>query len=92
MKKCSECKHFEECSEAYGNGKWLDDDNIAEECRSYRRRVNDFCVCFVIAAAVQFIWCGLELLLYGEIQHRAVDDIVAFILCLSLFGNYKSRK
>ena len=25
------------------------------------------------------IWMGLELLLYGEVQNRAVDDIVWFL-------------
>jgi hypothetical protein len=25
------------------------------------------------------IWMGLELLLYGEVQHRTVDDIMWFL-------------
>lgn len=34
-----------------------------------------------------FGWQGLELLFYGEIQHRIVDDIIGGILLLSIFIN-----
>lgn len=30
--------------------------------------------------AICLIWQGLELLLYGEIQNRAVDNIIMFLL------------
>lgn len=33
---------------------------------------------FLIAfAAIGFLWMGLELLIYGEIQHRLVDDLIS---------------
>ena len=32
------------------------------------------------------VWMGLELLLYGEIQPRIVDDIMWFLFLLSRFA------
>lgn len=52
----------------------------------------DFAVSITIAFLTQIVWCGLELLLYGETQHRIVDDIMSFILILSLYLNYKQYK
>lgn len=31
------------------------------------------------------VWCGLELMLYGEIQPRKVDDIMTNIFAITLF-------
>ena len=42
---------------------------------------------FVIALVITFGWQGLELLLYGEVQHRVVDDIVGTVLMLSVMLN-----
>ena len=42
---------------------------------------------FAIALVITFGWQGLELLIYGEIQHRVVDDIIGFILLWSVLLN-----
>lgn len=42
---------------------------------------------YVIALLITFGWQGLELLFYGEIQHRIVDDIISGILLLSILIN-----
>ena len=42
---------------------------------------------FAIALVITFGWQGLELLIYGEIQHRVVDDIIGLILLLSVLLN-----
>lgn len=42
---------------------------------------------YAIALLMTFGWQGLELLFYGEIQHRIVDDIIGGILLLSIFIN-----
>ena len=42
---------------------------------------------FVIALVITFGWQGLELLIYGEIQHRVVDDIIGLILLCSVLIN-----
>ena len=54
--------------------------------------MRDLAVSITIAFLVQAVWCGLELLLYGEIQTRKVDSIIAVILTLSLYINYKQYK
>ena len=51
--------------------------------------MRDLVVSITIAFFVQVVWCGLEMLLYGEIQTRKVDSIIAVILTLSLFINYR---
>ena len=51
--------------------------------------MRDFVASVTIAFLVQVVWCGLEMLLYGEIQTRKVDSIIAVILTLSLFINYR---
>lgn len=43
----------------------------------------------IIYVLIWVIWCGLEALIYGEIQPRKVDDIIALILTISIFLNYK---
>lgn len=42
---------------------------------------------YVIALFITFVWQGLELLFYGGIQHRIVDDFIGGILLLSIFIN-----
>lgn len=51
--------------------------------------MRDLAVSITIAFLVQVVWCGLEMLLYGEIQTRKVDSIIAVILTLSLYINYR---
>ena len=41
----------------------------------------------VAAFIITYGWQGLELLIYGEIQHRVVDDIVGTVLMLSVMLN-----
>lgn len=43
---------------------------------------------YVITLLITFGWQGLELLFYGEIQHRIVDDIIGGILLLTVFINF----
>ena len=51
--------------------------------------MRDLAVSITIAFLVQVVWCGLEMLLYGEIQTIKVDSIIAVILTLSLYINYR---
>ena len=41
----------------------------------------------VTALIITYGWQGLELLFYGEVQHRVVDDIVGTVLMLSIMLN-----
>ena len=41
----------------------------------------------VTALIITYGWQGLELLFYGEVQHRVVDDIVGMALMLSVMLN-----
>ena len=41
----------------------------------------------VTALIITYSWQGLELLFYGEVQHRVVDDIVGTALMLSVMLN-----
>ena len=41
----------------------------------------------VTALIITYGWQGLELLFYGEVQHRLVDDIVGTVLMLSITLN-----
>ena len=41
----------------------------------------------VTALIITYGWQGLELLIYGEIQHRVIDDIVGMVLILSVMLN-----
>ena len=42
---------------------------------------------YVTALIITYGWQGLELLIYGEIQHRLVDDIVGSVLMFSVMLN-----
>lgn len=46
-----------------------------------------FFATLIALSVITFGWQGLELLFYGEIQHRVVDDIIGVILFLSVFVN-----
>lgn len=41
----------------------------------------------VTALIITYGWQGLELLIYGEVQHRLVDDIIGTVLMLSITLN-----
>ena len=41
----------------------------------------------VTALIITYGWQELELLFYGEVQHRVVDDIVGAVLMLSVMLN-----
>lgn len=43
---------------------------------------------YAISLFITFGWQGLELLFYGEIQHRIVDDMICVILLFSIFINF----
>ena len=47
----------------------------------------EFLICIIIAMIITYGWQGLELLFYGEVQHRVVDDIVGTVLMLSVMLN-----
>lgn len=42
---------------------------------------------FIITLIITYGWQGLELLIYGEVQHRLVDDIIGTVLMLSITLN-----
>lgn len=46
-----------------------------------------FLICIVISMIITYGWQGLELIIYGEVQHRLVDDIVGTVLMLSIMLN-----
>ncbi len=46
-----------------------------------------YLIYMALAFVITFGWQGLELLFYGETQHRIVDDIIGFILLLSVLLN-----
>lgn len=46
-----------------------------------------FLICIVISMIITYGWQGLELIIYGEVQHRLVDDIVGTVLMLSVMLN-----
>lgn len=52
-------------------------DRIEQEVREvHMEKILKACWCFIILG---LIWQGLELLLYGQIQHRVVDDIMGLL-------------
>ena len=44
-------------------------------------------ICLVVTLIVGYGWQGLELIFYGEVQHRVVDDIIGVILMWSILLN-----
>lgn len=44
-------------------------------------------ICIAIWVGLYFLWAGLELLLYGEVQPRMVDNIIGTILFISVMIN-----
>ena len=44
-------------------------------------------VCFYVAAG--FLWQILELITYGEIQPRIVDNVMSFIFLAGIVGAYR---
>ena len=56
-----------------------------------KEKVKEWLKCSLIycvtALIITYGWQGLELLFYGEVQHRVVDDIVGTVLMLSVMLN-----
>ena len=56
-----------------------------------KEKVKEWLKCSLIYCVATLIitygWQGLELLFYGEVQHRVVDDIVGTVLMLSVMLN-----
>ena len=46
-----------------------------------------FLICIITTLIVTYGWQGLELLIYGEVQPRLVDDIIGTILVWSILLN-----
>ena len=46
-----------------------------------------YLVCVIVGVIITFGWQGLELLIYGEVQHRLVDDIIGLMLQFSVVLN-----
>ena len=44
-------------------------------------------ICIVVTLVVGYGWQGLELIFYGEVQHRVVDDIIGVIFMWSILLN-----
>lgn len=45
----------------------------------------------IIALVTYILWAGLEVIFYGEVQPRIVDDIIGAILLISLYYNVKQH-
>ena len=41
----------------------------------------------VLFLAFSAIWMGLEMLFYGEVQHRIIDDIISVFIIISFYRN-----
>lgn len=41
----------------------------------------------VLFLAFSAIWMGLEMIFYGEVQHRIVDDIISVFIIISFYRN-----
>lgn len=54
---------------------------------NYHKKIKLYIWFIVIVFIVCYGWQGLELLIYKEIQHRTVDDIIAFVLVVSIMLN-----
>ena len=56
-----------------------------------KEKVKEWLKCSLIycvtALIITYGWQGLELIFYGEVQHRVVDDIVGTVLMLSVMLN-----
>lgn len=44
-------------------------------------------ICLIVTLVVGYGWKGLELIFYGEVQHRVVDDIIGVIFMWSILLN-----
>lgn len=44
-------------------------------------------ICLIVTLVVGYGWQGLELIFYGEVQHRVVDDIIGVIFMWSILLN-----
>lgn len=44
---------------------------------------------FIIYVVVTLLWQGAEMLFYGKVTPKFIDDIVALILALSIYINIK---
>lgn len=49
----------------------------------------DIIVITMIALITGALWRWMEIIIYNEVQLRAVDDIVWIVLTISIFINYK---
>ena len=57
---------------------------MKEKVKEWLKWSSIYCVTALI---ITYGWQGLELLFYGEVQHRVVDDIVGTVLMLSIMLN-----
>ena len=57
---------------------------MKEKVKEWLKHSLIYCVATLI---ITYGWQGLELLFYGEVQHRVVDDIVGTVLVLSVMLN-----
>jgi len=47
-------------------------------------------VLFFILFGVHGLWMSLEIVLYGEVQPRVVDNYIGALLIFSLYRNYRN--
>lgn len=52
-----------------------------------RKKMEQFCKTAWWATVLNLVWMGLELLLYGEVQSRRVDDIMFLPFIWMAMGN-----
>lgn len=55
-------------------------------------RIKEIILLMLLCLIVVYGWQGLEVLFYGEIQPRTIDNIIATILIWSIYLNVKKNK
>lgn len=55
----------------------------------YHDKVGEFITSLIVFLAICAIWMWLELLFYGEVQPRVVDDIIGLILFVFIYEDTK---
>ena len=49
------------------------------------KALKSFVITMIVLYLICFMWMGLEVILYGEVQPRAVDDIIMSVIMAILY-------
>lgn len=55
-----------------------------------RESIKRYLIMLGIIYLVSLLWQTLELVIYGEVTPRRVDNIIGIILAISLYNNFKN--